>query len=134
MFDRPNTQEPLAIALEYIGQALPGFAYEVTDHYVTKKNGVTHVYGRQLVNGRQIANAYFNINVDRQGRVINMAESFFKGEALAATEPRIDPLAALLSFAKGLNIPVSKKIQLVKFFGGSSLFHFFSLTFSFFIH
>jgi len=128
----PSSDEPVEIALSFLRQSLPGFDFEVTDNYVTKKNGVTHVYGRQIVKGRTVANAFFNVNVDKSGRVVNMAESFYKGTLAVPTEPKIDPVAALLSLAKTLNIPLAKKIQLVKFFGKAvSLFSFFFFSFLF---
>lgn len=112
----PSSENALDIALNFVRQALPSYDFEVTDNYVTKHNGVTHVYGRQLIKGRSIQNALFNINVDAQGRVINMAESFFKNEAAEIpTEPIVEPLSAILSLAKQLNIPLVKKIRLVKF-------------------
>lgn len=115
IFFSPHVGEPLEIALNFVRSVLPDSEFVVTDNYQSKHNQVTHVYGKQVIKGRQVSNGLFNINVDRYGRVMNMAESFYKGDLSAPTEPKIDPLTSLLTFAKGLNIPVAKKIQLVKF-------------------
>jgi extracellular elastinolytic metalloproteinase len=112
----PSTESPLDVATQFIESKLPGATYEITDNYKTKHNGVTHIYAKQTINGRTVLNAVLNINIDSQGRVVNMGENFYKGEKPEIAEPTIGPITAIMALAKKLDIPLKKKIQLVKFF------------------
>lgn len=98
----------LSIALDFVQKALPGLSWEVANHYVTKHNGVTHVYLKQEVNGIPVFNGDLNINVDKNGRILNMGESFFRGQTLdVITKPTITALEALRAFADFLGLDAS---------------------------
>jgi len=112
----PSSDAPIDIATAFVESMLPGLEYVIKDNYKTKHNGATHIYGRQIVNGREVINADFNINIDSQGQVVNMAENFFKGEMTMPEEPTIGPINAIMALAKKLNVPVSRKIKIIKYF------------------
>lgn len=71
----------MAIAVEYVHQTLSISEkdYAISSSYKSSHNNVTHVYLKQIVNGIEVENGDLNINIDRQGRVVSMGESFFKG-------------------------------------------------------
>ncbi|MEM7352993.1 MAG: M36 family metallopeptidase [Acidobacteriota bacterium] len=79
-----STADPLEIARDYIRQ-IPQKSQMVDDdlaemkvlkRFTSKHNGVTHLYFAQRLNGLEVANAQISINIHRDGRVINMANSF----------------------------------------------------------
>jgi extracellular elastinolytic metalloproteinase len=57
-----------------------GKDFVVKDTY-SSGNGVTHTYLKQLINGKEVFNGDFNINVDKSGKVISYGSSFYKGAA-----------------------------------------------------
>ncbi|KXN65634.1 hypothetical protein CONCODRAFT_23314, partial [Conidiobolus coronatus NRRL 28638] len=52
----------------------------VKDTYKSS-NEVTHTYLKQLINGKEVFNGDFNINVNKGGKVISYGNSFYKGAA-----------------------------------------------------
>lgn len=53
--------------------------YEISNAYTSDHSKVTHVYLKQIINGRPVVNADMNLNIDRQGRVFSYGDSFFRG-------------------------------------------------------
>ena len=67
--------------------------YVVRDEYVSKHNGVTHLYIRQRLNGIEVVNGDININVDRNGRVFSVGNRFvqtFSSGPVPATRASAD--------------------------------------------
>ncbi len=101
----PSTAEPLDIAMDYLrsnasalGIAQTDLAdYAITDHYVSRHNGVTHIYLRQRHEGIEVMGAVININISRDGRVINLGNRFLDDLA-----HRILPGSALISPAEAV--------------------------------
>ena len=89
----PHTGDPWDIAIEFMQENAGQFGltpsdlndFAVTNMYVSERNGVTHIYLRQLHNGLPVVNADINVNVTAEGRVLNAASSFLPG--LNATSP-----------------------------------------------
>ena len=111
-----STADPLDIALDYIGQ-LPQKSLmtsddlaelKVQDRYTSKHNGITHIYFRQRLDGLEVANAQISINIHRDGRVINMANSFVSDLAKAANTgaPDLSAEAAIRAAAENLSRPI----------------------------
>jgi len=109
-----SSDAPRAIAADYLTQASADFGLTAADladtvvrnEYRSPHNGVTHVYIRQQVNGIEVVNADSNVNIDRDGRVF-FAGTRFVAQAAAkanANNPSIEPLEALLSAAKHLEL------------------------------
>ncbi|KAJ1969401.1 hypothetical protein H4R35_006152 [Dimargaris xerosporica] len=48
----------------------------VKDSHLSKDVGVTHIYLRQRINGREITNADMNVNIDRNGNIMSYGSSF----------------------------------------------------------
>jgi extracellular elastinolytic metalloproteinase len=84
LLSAPQAGDPLAIALDYIrrNKQTLGLSDDdladllVQDRYVSQHNGLTHLYLRQRLNGIEVFNGDLNINVDRQGRVVNLGNGF----------------------------------------------------------
>ena len=80
----PHAGDPLTIATNYLHeQATPLGLDEadlvdlvVKDHYITQHNGVTQLYFRQRYRGIEVFNGDININISRQGEVLNVGNRF----------------------------------------------------------
>ncbi|GAW15807.1 hypothetical protein ANO14919_052290 [Xylariales sp. No.14919] len=98
-------------ATELVKQVIPNAEFRVAkDHYVGT-NGVSHVYFRQTVNGIDVGNANFNVNIGPDGNILSYGHSFFTGE-LPKDNPLFkrtftSPLKALSGAVEALGLPMS---------------------------
>ncbi len=109
-----NQGRPLDIALDYINNQtdqlglLPADLSDilVTDQYVSKHTGVTHIYLRQRYNDIEIINANININIASDGAVINLGSSFVSDleGAVNGTVPILDPGEAVRLSAESVGL------------------------------
>ncbi len=124
-----STADALEIARAYISQVpQKGLMSEgdlaemkVANRVTSKHNGITHLYFKQQLNGLEVANAQISINIHRDGRVINMANSFvsnLKAKANAA-HPELDAEGAIRSIADKLGYEVSGLLVPLKQFANS---------------
>src|SRR5262245_24025985 len=107
---------PMAVALAYVRENLAALGlepadlagYEVTDRVYSKVTGATHVYLRQRYRGLPVYNAQLQVNVNRDGRIISVNNSFLPGLARAAgsTRPALGLARAVESAAAHLAIPL----------------------------
>lgn len=80
----PSSGDPLTIALDYVqrnrqqlGLTASDLAdVTVTDRYVSQHTGVTHIYLRQRYRGVEVFDGNINVNVAKDGSVINLGNSF----------------------------------------------------------
>ncbi|KAL7422859.1 hypothetical protein Q5752_002156 [Cryptotrichosporon argae] len=85
------TDEPVdarAVAARFIADRLgkaegEGF-YIREDTHTDARTYVTHVYARQLLNGLEVSDGDINLNIDRDGRILSIGDSFHPGDAPAA--------------------------------------------------
>lgn len=100
------------------------------DSYVTRHNGVSHEYFQQYIDGVPVYKGYFQVNVLRDGRVLNSA-SRFEADALArasALQPALTVQQALVAAAahfgiEGYVVPTPETVaggrqQKARFAGG----------------
>jgi extracellular elastinolytic metalloproteinase len=59
-------------------------ALEVARQFVSKSSGTTHIYLRQSLGGLEVVNSDTNVNVARDGRVINLGDRMVRNLATAA--------------------------------------------------
>ena len=93
---RPEA-DPLALATEYLQEHadLLGLEeadlvdQEVTDRVYSRLTGATHVYLRQMHRGLPVYGTQLHVNVDRQGRLRSVNNSFLPG--LSRLPGVIDP-------------------------------------------
>ncbi|MHA6247558.1 T9SS-dependent M36 family metallopeptidase [Pontibacter sp. CAU 1760] len=104
-----QAQSPLQAALQHIDKTKANYKlttadladYVITDQYVSKNSGVTHIYMRQRFQGIEVVDANLNINIDREGNVVNMGNRFvpnlraaIKGNAAAISAEQAATVAA----------------------------------------
>ncbi|KAF4430473.1 prepro-neutral protease [Fusarium acutatum] len=79
----------------------------VNDHYVGS-NGIAHVNFKQTVNGIDIDNADFNVNIGADGEVFSYGNSFYDGKIPGPLTKRDekDPVDALKDTVDVLSLPV----------------------------
>ena len=116
-----SKSKALDIALDFIkqsgqAQGLTSLDFSdmiVTDQYVSKDTGITHIYFRQRNGGIEVFNANININIGRDGRVINMDNSFFPdlSNAINATAPTLSAIQAVERAAQHLGLQHRKTIE-----------------------
>ncbi|AHM60069.1 hypothetical protein D770_09060 [Flammeovirgaceae bacterium 311] len=114
-------QDALQIALKHLSENKQQYKltstdiadYVVTDQYVSKNGGVTHLYLQQQHRGIPVEGAIININIDRNGQVINMGSRFvpnlkaaIRGAAAANT-----PVQAVEAAARSLKLPIKGQLK-----------------------
>ncbi|KAH7174809.1 Fungalysin metallopeptidase-domain-containing protein [Fusarium flagelliforme] len=79
----------------------------VKDHYVGS-NGIAHVNFKQTVNGVDVDNADFNVNIGADGEVFSYGNSFYEGKMPGPLTKRDekDPVEALKDTVSVLSLPV----------------------------
>lgn len=95
----------LSIALDYLNKHLNTLGLtqadlhnmQVKDQYVSKHNGITHIYLRQQYKGIEVFSGDLNINIAEDGRVINVNNNFVPNlaEAINRTTPSISPMRSV---------------------------------------
>ncbi len=120
----PNDGSPLDIALNYLRQNAEALGVSdadladliVTDHYVSKHNGVTHIYLRQQVNGLEVFGSSLNINIARDGSVINVGNRAVANLAEVANGPSPDLTAeaAVFAAADQLGLAITEELTVLE--------------------
>ncbi|MFA6262038.1 MAG: T9SS-dependent M36 family metallopeptidase [Bacteroidia bacterium] len=77
----------------------------ITSQYTEKTTGITHIYTRQVVQGREIFDANSAIHLDRNGNVITWHNRFYANadQKINATQPVVQPVQALQNFAQQID-------------------------------
>ncbi|MBD1395572.1 T9SS-dependent M36 family metallopeptidase [Pontibacter sp. JH31] len=117
-----HAQSALDVALRHIDQQKANFKlnaadlsdYVVTDQYVSKKSGITHIYLRQRFQGIEVVDANININIDRDGNVINMGNRFIPNlrGAIKSSAASLSPEQAANAAAASLKLKVKDPIKI----------------------
>ncbi len=120
--------QPLEIALAYIQDhkgdlnltAADLSDYAVTDQYTSKHNGVTHIYLRQRYQGIEVSSANININVARNGSIINLGNAFVPdlAKAVNRTAPLTTRTEAVQAAASSLGLKMARSPLIVEAKGG----------------
>jgi extracellular elastinolytic metalloproteinase len=106
--------DALEVAREYVLDNLPLLGlepadlddFEVTDRVYSRVTGATHLYLRQRHRGLPVYNAQLHVNVNREGRLISVNNSFLPGLERAAgpSEPGLDLPRAVERAARHLGL------------------------------
>lgn len=117
-------QDPLQIALEHIAESKVQYQltdadigdYVVTDQYVSKQSGITHIYLRQRYQNIGVEGAILNINVGPEGNVINMGSRFVSNlqETVKASVIVLTPVQAVEAAARSLQLTVLEPLQILE--------------------
>jgi extracellular elastinolytic metalloproteinase len=112
---------PMTLAMNFVRSNLASLGleaadlqgYAVTDVVYSNVTGATHVYLQQRYRGIPVYNAQLHINVNRDGRVISVNNSFLPGiaRAVGSLSPRMQLPAAVGSAAQfsGIAAPAQLK-------------------------
>jgi len=92
----------------------------VTDAYVSRRSGVTHVYLRQGVDGIPVVGGEFTVALDREGEVFHAAG---RGAALAAQRdlaaaPSVTAMAATDALARDAGLELDESFRVLSQDGG----------------
>ncbi|MCP4902138.1 MAG: peptidase [bacterium] len=109
--------DPLDIAIRHLhshyadyGLTLADVAeFEVMDNYRSEHNGVTHVYLLQQFQGIPVFNGTININVTKDGAILNLSNRFLSDLANRVDTPAPEILqeAAIVAAAEHFDLPVA---------------------------
>ncbi|KAI1111427.1 fungalysin metallopeptidase [Nemania sp. NC0429] len=105
-------------ATELVKKVTPNAEFRLTkDHYIGT-NGVAHVYFRQTVNGLDVGNANFNVNIGSDGSILSYGHSFYIGE-IPTDNPLQErafssPVEALLETIETLGLPMASGVVTVE--------------------
>ena len=88
----------------------------VTDNYVTKHNGVRHIYYQQTYNGVPILHAHSNLNITKENKVPFFRSSFYPNveSLIDGANPKLTPEDAIISSVQDLQLVMTKKSDLVE--------------------
>lgn len=124
----PQQGDTKALALSYFGgrsRALGLTPSDVgdmllKDDYVTRHNGIRHLYWRQRIGGIEVWNADLAINVAADGSIINMHQAFVPDLSSKATvlQPEINAAAAISFAASAIGTNIRAPLMLLRQDGG----------------
>ncbi len=119
----PTEAEPLDNVLSYLGSqkaalglsSLDVVDLATTDRYVSKHNGVTHLYVQQRVDGVPVANRISNFNIAEDGRIMSFGNQLVADLAskVSSLAPAILPEAALARGAGHFGLMQTKSTPVV---------------------
>ncbi|MEM7587173.1 MAG: M36 family metallopeptidase [Acidobacteriota bacterium] len=95
----------------------------VSDKYVSRHNGTTHIYLKQRFEGIEVYNAILNVNVARDGSIINLGNNFVsnladKVEDRSAVKSDVE---AIQSAARHYGLTATGELTLLEYKGGDEL-------------
>jgi len=85
----------------------------VKDRYMSPNNGITHLYLRQRLDGIEVFNGDINVNVTRDGRILNLG-NWFVGNLRSSAKTRtakLNQIAAVKSAAKYLGLTITETLR-----------------------
>lgn len=89
---------------------------ELSSESESKHNGLRHVYLKQTHKGIEIHGAVSNINMTKEGKVLNMGDRFQHevGRKVNATQPGIDAAEAVAAAARYLNTSLKEPLSVIE--------------------
>ena len=125
---RPAAGRPIDLAVQYIrenGKDADLTDEDVADVVVTsetksKHNGLSHVYIRQRVDGREVFGADSNFNIGPDGAVLSFGTSFLPEvrESINRSSPEIGAVAAASAAIAHVGLTLTQPLQEVNVPGG----------------
>ncbi|KAF2711882.1 extracellular metallo proteinase MEP [Pleomassaria siparia CBS 279.74] len=104
--------DPRDTAFQLVRTQAPGAAFRLTDDPYLGNNSVTFFHFQQTVNGIDVDNAQFNVNIGKDGQIFSYGNSFYKGELPSASKLRkrsshFDALAAFKAAVDYLDLEIT---------------------------
>jgi extracellular elastinolytic metalloproteinase len=113
--------EPLAAALDFVSAQLPALglspqdvsSYRVTDSVFSRVSGATHIYAEQMYQGIPVYGAALHVNVNREGRIISVNNSFVPQleAAVNAGQPALGAAQAMLAAMGNVGVALAEAPQ-----------------------
>ena len=126
----PNQGSPLEVALRYVWQNRSGLGLRAADiaglavknHYRSRHSGVTHIVLRQRLNGVEVFNADININIARDGAVVNLGNQFVSNlrQSINTEAPTLSPREAVQNAARDVGLTLTAALDSNRQVGGPS--------------
>ena len=124
----PNPGDPADIALAYVHRHKPDLGLTesdlagivATDQYTDEDTGTSHLYFQQQYQGIGVYNGILNVNVARDGNVINVGNCFVSNLAAVVNSSAPDREAhqGLMDAAEGLGLDQRQEPQMEAMTGG----------------
>ena len=118
----PNQGTPLAIAQTYIREHLPELGLTtadinnmiIRDQYTSEQSGLTHIFFRQQYNGLEVHQADIHINIGRNGRILNLHNTFIPNLAGQISNDRavLSAAQAIQAAANHLGLLITQPLTL----------------------
>ncbi|EEY17878.1 extracellular elastinolytic metalloproteinase [Verticillium alfalfae VaMs.102] len=107
--ERDGAVDYVDIATRTLREAIPSAAFRLIDDAYVGTNGVAHVHFQQTVDGVDVDDASFNVNILENGTVLSFGNSFAKQDLHRRNYGDIerDPLVAFKNAVELLNLPIS---------------------------
>jgi extracellular elastinolytic metalloproteinase len=113
--------EPMALALKFVRDNVAALGleaadlqgYAVANVVYSKVTGTTHIYLQQRYRGIPVYNAQLHVNVNREGRIISVNNSFMPNiaQAVRTLQPRTQLPAAVSAAAQFSNLPLPTQLK-----------------------
>lgn len=91
-------------------------SFELTDYYMTKKQGIQHIYLRQKWNGLEIIGTESSIHIAKSGKISSVKSKFVssleKRANQVAKTPQLSAIQATVAAANHLGYPVTNSFQI----------------------
>ncbi|MCL4264015.1 MAG: M36 family metallopeptidase [Anaerolineae bacterium] len=120
---------PLALALTYLEENKTALGLTDADldglivqwQYTSQHNGVTHIFLRQTHAGIEVWNGNIQINIARDGRIINLHNQFVSDLAGNVNEitPRLTAIEAVTAAAGHLRLTITEPLEIQELPGGT---------------
>jgi len=127
---QPSSKDPMEIARTFVRGE--GVAWGLTEadfsemallsRSVSRHNGTTHLHLRQRLGGIEVVNATADVNVDRNGLVINAENRFVArlAQKVNTRSPRLSAAAAILAASRELGLRALKAPVRLQRAGGAA--------------
>jgi hypothetical protein len=92
----------------------------VTDQYVSRHNGVTHMYLRQRINGIEVFGANAGVHIDKQGRIVSVNSSMIRGinSAVNTKSNALSAEDAIAASARFLDLAIKEPVKVLESLAG----------------
>ncbi|KAK4627330.1 Extracellular metalloproteinase MEP [Fulvia fulva] len=105
----PASTDPIEAATNHLRSIHPDAEFRTANDNHVSSNGIAHVYFKQTLNGLDIDDADFNVNVRPDGTIFSYGSSFYTGplpEAAPAPEEVAEPQPVLETVVDVLALPI----------------------------
>ncbi|KFA50369.1 hypothetical protein S40293_10277, partial [Stachybotrys chartarum IBT 40293] len=111
-------------ATGFVRETMPGREFRMLANHYVGKNGIAHIHFKQTINGLDVDNGDFNVNIAKDGNVFSYGSNFYSGETLAESSLTrtsvIDPTRALRNVIRLLEVPLDTSSAHAEAIAGST--------------